>query len=62
VYRGRHPGEYAQDYHWCFIDPCLMIARVLEYRATWNREHPDKSKMELFGFKVIVFRDKYPAL
>lgn len=40
----------------------MMFARILEYRATWNREDPDKSKMELFGFKVIVFRDRYPAL
>ena len=40
----------------------MMFARIMEYRATWNVLNPGKSRMELFSFKIMVFRDKYPAL
>ena len=56
-------GEYAQDYHWCFIDvKSKMWARILEYRVYFNINEPDKSRFELFSFKMVLFRKVYPGL
>lgn len=56
-------GEYAQDYHWCFIDPVSkQWARIMEYRVYFNIENPDASRFELYSFKVILFRQIFPGL
>jgi hypothetical protein len=40
----------------------MMFARIMEYRASWNINDGSQGRLRLFSFKIIVFRDKYPAL
>lgn len=39
-----------------------MFARILEYRCYFNIDQPEKSRIELFGYKIILFRKVYPSL
>jgi hypothetical protein len=38
------------------------MSRIQEYRVTYNRINPEKSKLQLIGFKLMVFRNVYPRL
>lgn len=45
------------------MHPSRYWARILEYRITWNYNDPEDVKLELIGYKVILFNGrKYPEL
>ena len=60
VYRGRKPNQFCQNYQYSDIQPNRLWARILEYRVTWNNKNmKDTPKLELIGFKIVIFKDKY---